>query len=677
VSDNAGRYLHQPKGPITGDLLTLIRPELQLELRAALFHAFEKSKAAVSRPVNVQFNGHKRPVIVSVRPLPESENQHKTGEKQALVLFIEDEVLPDLLEEQPETPAAQAEQSILTAELQAEIQRLREQLQITIEEYDSSNEEMRASNEELQSINEEYRSATEELETSREELQSVNEELQTVNNDLKNKLDEISRAHQELEDLLGATEIGVLFLDRGLRIQRFTAGVSTVFNIMPTDRGRPIRHLTHKMKYNHLTDDAEQVLRKLSPVEQEVELEEGGWYLLRLRPYRSTDDKMQGVVITFIDVSKLKAAELELSQAKSSLEERVAERTLELAQASEQIRQARDMFFTLFHSNPIPTSLTRMEDGIFLNLNDAYLEFAGLQRDQVLGKTAQELGLPLSETIRSRVTDKLRSKGMIRNMELEVRRGSGEIATVLASMQLVTIDETPALLLSFIDITERVKAEHQIRSLASDLTIAEQEERRRISQILHDDLQQRIFAVKMQLTTLYDAYRKGDIASAQVDFAQLEAWLNESIAMTRNLSIDLSPAVLQGDGLADALVWLSSQMHDQYGLNVKVQTNGVSTRYEDTLRILLFQAVREALFNVVKHANTKQATIHFENVNGHTRLTVVDDGDGFSPQSTKENDRGGGLRNLRHRLSLMGCDMQLQSEPGKGTQMIIDIPQNR
>jgi two-component system CheB/CheR fusion protein len=676
VSENAGRYLHQPKGPITGDLLTLIRPELQLELRAALFHAFEKSKATVSRPVNVQFNGHKRPVILSVRPRPESTTTNKGAERQALVLFIEDEAIPDVLEGEAEPTTAQPEQSMLTAQLQAEIQRLREQLQITIEEYDSSNEEMKASNEELQSINEEYRSATEELETSKEELQSVNEELQTVNNDIKNKLEEISSAHQELENLLGATEIGVLFLDRQLRIQRFTAGVSNVFNIMPTDRGRPIRHLTHKMNYNQLTEDAEQVLRKLVPVEREAQTENGDWYLLRLRPYRTTEDKIQGVVISFVDISNLKKTELQLSDAKNTLEEHVAERTQELALATEQIRQARDMFYTLFHSNPIPTSLTRLDDGTFLNVNDAYLDFADLSREQVLGKTAQELGLPILPNIRPSISARVQSEGMVRDLELQVQRGSGEKAIVLASIQLVNIDGVQALLLSFIDITQRVKAEQQIRSLASDLTIAEQEERRRISQILHDDLQQRIFAVKMQLSTLYDAYQNNNFSSAHIDFAQLEEWLDESIAMTRNLSIDLSPAVLKGDGLADALVWLASQMREQYGLDVRVQTDNVSTRFEDTLRILLFQAVREALFNVVKHANTLQAQISFEELDGHIRITVSDEGNGFYPQEST-HDGGGGLRNLRDRLNLMGCRLKIYSQPGAGTHMIIDIPQKR
>jgi two-component system CheB/CheR fusion protein len=596
------------------------------------------------------------------------------------VLFLEDEVVDSeeakLESESAPTPA---ERDQMIVPLQSEVQRLREQLQITNEEYDSSKEEMKAANEELQSINEEYRSATEELETSKEELQSLNEELQTVNSEVRSKLDEISNAHKELENLLGAAEIATLYLDRELRIQRYTAGVQEIFNVLNIDRGRPISDLSHHLKYKEFVDDAEEVLRKLIMVEREIQRADGVWFLIRLRPYRTREDRIEGVVITFVDINQLKETEQQLYAAKNMLEEHVTERTRELAQANEQIRQVRDMFFTLFHSNPIPTSLTQLEDGTFLNVNDAYLEFAGLPRENVIGHTAPELNLPISQEIRPRIVNQLKNEGMVRNLELQIRRASGELATVLASIQLVSLDQTQALLLAFIDITDRVKSELQIRSLAYDLTMAEQEERRRISQILHDDLQQRIFAVKMQVSTLYDAYRRGNLQAAQVDFAQLVEWLDESISMTRNLSIDLSPAILKGDGLTDALVWLASQMDIQYGLKIKVKANGIVGKYEDTLRILLFQAVREILFNIVKHAHTLQANITMERVNRHTRITINDRGLGFDAQAVMYGSKSaGGLLKLQHRLNLVGCNLQIMSQPnGKGTQAVIDIPLDR
>ncbi len=398
VSETAGRYLHQPKGQITGDLLTLVRPELQLELRTALFHAFEKGRATASPPIGVQFNGHKRRVVVAVRPQPVEQAIDKYVEKQALILFIENEVEDpaDVVHENGETRTL-GDRDEMVGQLQAEIRRLREQLQISMEEYESSNEEMKAANEELQSINEEYRSATEELETSKEELQSVNEELQTVNNEMKNKLEEVSQAHQELESLMGATDIATLYLDRELRIQRFTAGLQDLFNILNVDRGRRISDLTHKMGYDQFTEDARLVQRKLIPVEREIQRADGHWYLMRMRPYRTMEDRIQGVVVTFIDISALKESEQQLVRAMESLEERVRERTRELDEASIQLRQARDLFKDLFNANPIPTVLTRMSDDSIVDVNIEFLHYFDCQREDVVGRQANDFDLALQD----------------------------------------------------------------------------------------------------------------------------------------------------------------------------------------------------------------------------------------------------------------------------------------
>jgi two-component system, chemotaxis family, CheB/CheR fusion protein len=684
VSETAGRYLVQPRGPITGDVLKLVRPELQMELRTAIFQAFEKDRAIVSGPVYVQFNGHPHRVILSVRPRSGARAGSRSLEKQALILFLEHELdeSREWAGRDPDQTVDHGEQNTLVARLQAEVQHLREQLQVTIEEYDSSNEEMKAANEELQSINEEYRSATEELETSKEELQSVNEELHTVNNDMKNRLEEISRAHQELENLMNASEVGSLFLDRELRIQRFTAGVREIINIMPTDRGRPIGHLTHRLVYNNFMRDAEQVLRQLVPLEQEVQTDKDDCYLLRFRPFRTVQDRIEGVVITFINITELKESKERLLHVNQTLEERVFERTRELDAATRRISQTRDLFYAIFNTNPIPTALTRMQDNVFINVNAEFLSYFGLELEQIIGHPAHEFGLDLglgrNQQARDHFTSRLKKQGRIGNHEVRLQHPSGETRNVLASVQYLKIDNQDALITAFVDITARVRAEKQIRSLAYELTQAEQHERQRISQVLHDDLQQRIFAVKVQTSILDEAYRRGNLQSAQVDFDQLEKSLDESIAITRNLSIDISPAVLQGEGLTEALGWLAAQMHEQYGLQVDIQAHDVPTQFEDTLRILLFHAVREALFNIVKHADTLQAAIVIEESDGHVQITVSDEGCGFeSEQITDQENAAGGLMRLRHRLNLMGCNLQVQSQPGKGTRVTMAIQPNQ
>lgn len=678
LSENAGRYLHHPKGQISGDLLTLVRPELQMELRRALLQAFEKGKAAASRSIAVQFNGHKRWVVVSVRPRLDEAGLERSAEREALVFFIEDEAEDaDERSDGSLTPRSPVERDKLIEELQADNQRLREQLQITVEEYESTNEEMKAANEELQSINEEYRSATEELETSKEELQSVNEELQTVNSEMRGKLDEISHAHQELENLLGAAEIATLYLDRNLLIQRYTAGVQELFSIRKVDRGRRISDLTHRLGYNDFVTDAEQVLRKLAFVEREVQTAEGNWLLIRLRPYRTQDDRIEGVVISFIDINQLKETEQELVRAKTLLEERVQERTRELDEANQKLRNARDLFYALFNANPIPTALTRLEDDVFLNINVEFLTYFGLQRDEVIGHSMEDFNLALGlDTVkREQLISRVKRDGRVRNYERELQHPNGEPRNILVSLQYIQLDETEALISTFIDITDRVRAEQQIRSLASELTATEQAERHRLAQILHDDLQQRIFAIQMQLSFLKEAYENNNRQAFSVDFAQLDMWLTEAIKVTRQLSVDLSPPILHGEGLVEAIIWLASQMEEQYRLKVDIQSSGTPARLDEKVRVLVFYALRELLFNVVKHAGTLEAAVRFEHTDSRLRVTVRDRGAGFDSQVVMDDPNiSHGLMIVRHRLNLLGCSMEVRSQPGKGTEAIIEAP---
>src|SRR5262249_12731804 len=182
-------------------------------------------------------------------------------------------------------------------------------LRTSREQYETITEELRASNEELQSINEEYRSTAEELETSKEELQSINEELQTLNHELKLKLDVVSRAHNDLQNLMSSTDVPTLFLSTTLRINRFTPGVADLFNVATGDEGRPIGDFTHRLEYAELAADAKRVLANLTSVERTIRSQPGRWYLMRMRPYRTLDDKIEGVVVTFVDVTERQEAE--------------------------------------------------------------------------------------------------------------------------------------------------------------------------------------------------------------------------------------------------------------------------------------------------------------------------------------------------------------------------------
>ncbi|HZZ23456.1 MAG TPA: PAS domain-containing protein, partial [Roseiarcus sp.] len=199
------------------------------------------------------------------------------------------------------------------------------QLRASREEYEGANEELRAANEELQSVNEEYRSTAEELETSKEELQSINEELQTVNSELKSKLESVSRAHSDVQNLMAATDVGILFLDPQLRINRFTPRISELFNIVTGDEGRSITDFTHRLDYDDLAADARKVLRDLTATERELHGKDGGWYLTRLKPYRTVEDKIDGVVVTFVDIGERRRAEDSLRESEARMRILVSE----------------------------------------------------------------------------------------------------------------------------------------------------------------------------------------------------------------------------------------------------------------------------------------------------------------------------------------------------------------
>jgi two-component system CheB/CheR fusion protein len=299
LSDHAGRYLMPSGGPLSGDVSDLARPEFRFELRSSLHRVFEDNEATLSLPIPVRFNGAAVPVQLLVKPVQEDGLA-----RNALVMFIEGNPI-----QQGTLPADQAGTDETVRRLSQELELTQSRLRTVREESDAANEELRAANEELQSINEEYRSTSEELETSKEELQSINEELQTVNSELKLKLEAISRAHSDLQNLMAATDFGTLFLDSSLRIKRFTERVTDLFSITPMDEGRPITDFAHKLDYPDLVRDARAVLSDLAPVKRDIRSRTGNWYDVRLRPYRTVDDKIDGVVITFVDVSEQRDVE--------------------------------------------------------------------------------------------------------------------------------------------------------------------------------------------------------------------------------------------------------------------------------------------------------------------------------------------------------------------------------
>jgi two-component system, chemotaxis family, CheB/CheR fusion protein len=305
LSENAGRYLLPSGGPLSGDAVDLVRPELRFELRSALNRAFEQRESTLSLPMAVRFNGAPHRVHLQVKPVQENG---AFGPRRAVIMFIEGEAV---------------DENVGSLDRQAtddSVRRLRQELELTQARLRTVREESEAANEELRAAN--------------EELQSVNEELQTVNSELKLKLEAISRAHGDLQNLVAATDIVTLFLDSGLRIKRFTDRVTELFSITQIDEGRPITDFANRLEYSDLMKDARSVRSDLAPIRREVQTHSGRWCDMRLRPYRTVDDKIDGIVITFVDISE-----------RHQVEEALRESERRLAQEKRLVDLSRDPIF--------------------------------------------------------------------------------------------------------------------------------------------------------------------------------------------------------------------------------------------------------------------------------------------------------------------------------------------
>jgi two-component system CheB/CheR fusion protein len=302
IHGRTGPFLELTPGPQpVANIFNMARDGLQLEVASLVRQAAVSDGEVIRREVRFKPNGGE--LVVDLRARRISDPEPFRG-----LLMISFEGLRPLvpLHEKKGKGEAKPRPSDRVTELERDLQYTKESHQKTIEELETTNEELKSTNEELQSTNEELQSANEELETSKEEMQSLNEELQTVNAELSGKVEELSRANDDMKNLLNATDIATIFLDNELNITRYTEQAKRIMRLIPSDVGRPIVDLVPRLRYAKLAEDAREVLSTLIFKEVEVQGEENSWYFMRILPYRTTDNVIDGLVMTFIDITKVK-----------------------------------------------------------------------------------------------------------------------------------------------------------------------------------------------------------------------------------------------------------------------------------------------------------------------------------------------------------------------------------
>jgi two-component system CheB/CheR fusion protein len=315
-SPRTGKYLEPATGLPNRQLLAMARRGLRLDLRAALREAVEKRARVVREHLQVELDDRNQLINLTIEPFGSTEDP--------LFLVLFSDAGQQLPSDGREYPPGGGTATEYPKQLESELRDTRERLQSTIEEYETAVEELKSSNEELQSINEELQSTNEELETSKEELQSVNEELHTVNAELISKVDELDRAHSDLHNLFVSTQIGTIFLDKTLRVRSFTPAVTSLFNLISTDVGRPLTDIASRLEAGDWARDLQIVLERGETTERNVRSSDGkAEYLMRVLPYRANNQVMDGLIVTFIDITKIVQAEAQQRTLVEELNHRV------------------------------------------------------------------------------------------------------------------------------------------------------------------------------------------------------------------------------------------------------------------------------------------------------------------------------------------------------------------
>jgi two-component system CheB/CheR fusion protein len=315
VHGDTGRYLRPAPGQASLNVIDMAREGLQLALRTAIHSAAAQKTPVVWKDLPVKTNGGIHGIDLTVRPLTKPEAT------QGLLIISFQEVEPQAQEKPARAKRiARSGPSQRLAELEQELSYTKENLQATIEEMQAANEELKSANEEFQSMNEELQSTNEELETSKEELQSLNEELVTVNAELQAKIEQLNGMQNDMKNLLDNMNIGTIFLDEHLAIKRFTRQAARVYRLVASDVGRPLGDIKSNIGGEDLMAEAQAVLEALAPREKEVRTTDQAWYLVRIVLYRTLDNVVEGVVLTFTDITDLKKIEEDAREARQYAE---------------------------------------------------------------------------------------------------------------------------------------------------------------------------------------------------------------------------------------------------------------------------------------------------------------------------------------------------------------------
>ncbi len=694
------KYLNYSGGEPSRNLLEMITPGLKQPLRNALFQA---GKEDVSLPLykQVQYNreDETRQVEIVIHAVDEAD----VPDGLMYVVFKEEKAAKLTAAKNIDT--ASGEEAEIIEALEKELEYTKEQLSVSVEDYETSNEELRASNEELQSMNEELQSTTEELETSKEELQSVNEELKTVNEELEGKIEKLHRSNNDLKNLMEATEIGTIFIDREYRVQRFTQSVTKIFNLIQSDEGRPLEHVTNNLEYDSILDDVKQVLENLEKVKKTVTAKNGHSYNMRLRPYRTTEDKIEGAVITFVEVTDLK-------QARDELEHELKQQGA-LANLSIYAMETDDLASIIHRTQQTICIIFKVDYVLLMSLDETKSELRlnastglgdvkedeksiGIDKNTDAGYTLQQDENTVTEDFSKE--ERFSKNPWLKNKNVSsgafiVVEGTGEnaygvLGVYTEKKQKFTDSEIHFMRVAanLVGISmERKKAQNELwtsneqledkivqnKKLQREILKANVNERWQIGEYLHDDLAQLLVAAIMQADSLNKKLKETGKNAPELD--KIKEYLTQASESTRKLSHVIIPIDIRQEGLQDAFGKLVDDLEEVYDVSCELVADDIFKKIKDPeLASNLYRITQEAARNAAIHGKAENIKITIRLGDSTIKLMIEDDGTGFSKAAKDGDKEGMGLELMKHRLELIDGTLEINDKSAEsGTKGIV------
>ncbi len=706
-----GLYLEPPTGKARFDLLKMAREGLMLPLRTVINRARKEHQTARKESVPFKLDGRNRAVSLEVVPLKNLK------ERRYLVLFQDAEKrgpgAPANVEIPRISPVTKREESSRIAALEQELAETRDYLQSIQEHQETANEELQAANEEGQSANEELQSLNEELETSKEELESTNEELTTVNEEMVSRNAELNRLNSDLTNLQTSTRLVIVLLGRDLTIRRFSAQAEKQFHLHAADLGRSIGGIRHNLDLPDLEALIAEVVADVRECEREVQDKDGRWYSLRVRPYLNLDNAVDGAVLVLVDITARKEAEHEIVRARDFAEAVIGtvRDPLLVLDAGLRIHEANEAFLDTFkatHEKLANRSLFELDGGRWdiprlrtllqdilprdtsfdnfevtlktrnrgtrtvllnartLNQDSGHREKILLGFQDITARKAVEEALRVAEV--QLASHAARLEGTVAKRTAQLTASN---ARLLASVQSITKgkEEYRALL------HEAQLLQKKLRQVTHQILTAQEEERKKISRELHDEVVQTLVGINVELSALVHGNSAG-VRQIKDKIAHTQRLVESSVDAVHRFARDLRPTVLDDLGLIPALHAFCRGLAERKKFKIELTAFGGVEALASDKRTVLFRVAQEALNNVARHARATQVVVTIAKIPGAVRMEINDNGKSFPVQKVLQakTNRRLGLVGMRERVEMVGGCLTIESTPGQGTIVRAEIP---